>query len=127
MSYILIDKSENNFEFNASVWNWKTVVEIIRSFDLLNSGIVRELSMNPSGVSISKEDAKTIGERIRAEILPKLEPNKRIYSNLTITDEIDDGVFHKDEDMQWKNYSAKYDWLSDFSDFCLQSSGFQIY
>jgi hypothetical protein len=74
-----------------------------------------------------RRSAHLIGERIRDEILPKLEPNKRIFSDLSITDAPDDGTLYKDEDEQWKNYSANYMWLKDLSDFCLQSKGFQVF
>ena len=73
------------------------------------------------------EEAHTIGARIRDEILPKLEPNKRIFADLSVTDTPDDKTLYKDEDEQWKNYSASYDWLKDFSEFCLNSKGFQVF
>jgi hypothetical protein len=68
-----------------------------------------------------------IGNRLRAEILPKLEPDKRIYADGTITDQPDDMTLFKDGDEQWKNYSVTYDWVKEFSDFCLQSKGFQVF
>lgn len=127
MSFTLLDLSSENFEFNANVWNWRTTLEIIKSFDILSEGIIRQMEYNATGVKLEKETAHQIGERIQAEILPKLEPNKRIFSDLSITDAPDDGTLFKDEDEQWKNYSASYDWLKDFSDFCLKSKGFQVY
>lgn len=127
MSFTLLDLSSENFEFNANVWNWRTTLEIIKSFDILSESIIRQMEYNATGVKLEKDTAHLIGERIRAEILPKLEPNKRIFSDLSITDAPDDGTLFKDEDEQWKNYSASYDWLKDFADFCLKSKGFQVY
>lgn len=127
MSFTLLDLSSENFEFSANVWNWRTALEIIKSFDILSGGTVRQMEYNATGVKLEMEDAHLIGERIRAEILPKLEPNKRIFADLTITDAPDDGTLYKDEDEQWKNYSTNYEWLKDFSDFCLKSKGFQVY
>jgi hypothetical protein len=122
-----MDLSTENFEFRANVWNWKTALEIIKSFDILSDGKIRQMEYNATGVKLEKDEAHLIGERIRDEILPKLEPNKRIFSDLSITDAPDDGTLYKDDDEQWKNYSAKYDWLKDLSDFCLQSKGFQVF
>lgn len=122
-----MDSSSENFEFQANVWNWKTALEIIKSFDILSEGKVRQMAYNGTGVKMEKDEAHLIGEKIRDEILPKLEPNKRIFSDLSITDAQDDGTLYRDEDEQWKNYSASHDWLKDFSDFCLKSKGFQIY
>ena len=127
MSFTLMDLGSANFEFRANVWNWKTTLEIIKSFDLLSDGKIRQMEYNATGVKLEKDEAHLIGERIRSEILPRLEPNKRIFSDLSITDEPDDGTLYKDEDEQWKNYSANYMWLKDFSDFCLQSKGFQVF
>jgi hypothetical protein len=127
MSFTLTDLSSENFEFNANVWNWKAALELIRSFDILSEGSIRQMNYNATGVKITAEQAHEIGEKIRSEILPKLAPNKRMYSDLSITDAPDDMTLYRDEDEQWKNYSVSHDWLKDFSDFCLNSKGFQIF
>ena len=127
MSFKLLDLGSENFEFNANVWNWKTALEIIKSLDLISEGKVRQMSVNATGVKLDLDDAHLIGEKIRDQILPKLEPNKRMYSDGTVTDKPDDMTLFKDDDEQWKNYSVDHDWLKEFSEFCLRSKGFQIF
>lgn len=127
MSFTLMDSGSENFEFQANVWNWKTALEVIRSFDILSEGKVKQMSYNATGVKIEKDDAHMIGMKIREEILPKLAPDKRIFADLSVTDQPDDGTFFRDDDDQWKNYSASYDWFADFADFCLKSKGFQVF
>ncbi len=127
MSFTLMDLGSENFEFRSNVWNWKPVLEIIKSFDILSEGTIRQMNYNATGVKLERDDAHLIGAKIRDEILPRLAPDKRVFMDLTITDAPDDGTLHKDEDEQWKNYSASYDWLKDFSDFCLKSKGFQVF
>ena len=127
MSFTLMDMGSENFEFNANVWHWKTTLEVIKSFDIVSEGKLRQMSYNATGVKVEREEAHEIGTRIRDEILPKLGPDKRIFADLSITDKPDDGTFYKDDDEQWKNYSASYEWLKDFSDFCLRSKGFQVF
>ncbi len=127
MSFTLIDLGSENFEFRANVWNWKTALEIIKSFDVLSDGKIRQMEYNATGVKLELDEAHLIGEKIRDEILPKLKPNKRIFSDLSITDAPDDGTLHKDEDEQWKNFSANYIWLKELSEFCLRSKGFQVF
>ncbi len=127
MSFTLMDSSSENFEFHANVWNWKTALEIIKSFDILSESKVRQMTYNATGVRMEKDEAHLIGEKIRDEILPKLEPNKRIFSDLSITGTPDDKTLYRDEDEQWKNYSASHDWLKELSEFCLKSKGFQVY
>lgn len=127
MSFTLHDMSSEGYEFTANVWNWKATLDLVKNLDILSEGKVRQMSYNAMGVKVDIDDAHLIGEKIRAEILPKLVPNKRIFSDGTITDEPDDGTLYKDEDEQWKNYSVSHDWLRDFSEFCLRSKGFQIF
>ncbi len=127
MSFTLMDLSSESFELRSNVWNWKPTVEIIKSFDIVDEGKLRQMNYNATGAQFSNEEAQTIGERIRDEILPRLVPNKRMFLDLSITDKPDDGTLYRDEDEQWKNYSASYDWLKDFSEFCLKSKGFQVF
>lgn len=127
MSFTLTDLSSENFEFSANVWSWKAAVEVIRSLDILSEGTLRQMGYNATGVKISMNDAHEIGTRIRDEFLPRLAPNKRMYSDLSITDEPDDMTLHRDDDEQWKNYSVTHEWLAEFAEFCLRSKGFQIF
>lgn len=127
MSFTLHDMSAENYEFTANVWNWKAVIEIIKSLDVISEGTVRQMGYNALGVKVEIDDAHLIGEKIRDQILPKLEPNKRMFSDGSISDQPDDGTIYRDEDEQWKNYSVNHDWLKEFSEFCLRSKGFQIF
>ena len=127
MSFTLHDLGAENFEFNANVWNWKAVLELIRSYDIIEDGTMRQMGYNATGVKLAMEQAHDIGRRIVNETLPKLAPNKRMYSDLSITDAPDDMTLHRDDDDQWKNYSVSYEWLKEFSEFCLRSKGFQIF
>lgn len=116
-----------NFEFTAKVWNWKAALEIIKSLDIVSEGTVRQMGYNAMGTKVQIDDAHLIGEKLRDVILPKLGPGKRMFSDLTVTDQPDDMTLYKDDDEQWKNYSVDYEWLKDFSEFCLRSKGFQIF
>ena len=83
MSFTLIDLSSENFEFQANVWNWKALLEVVKSFDILDDGRIRQMGYNAMGIKVEPSDAHTIGQKIRDELLPKLEPNKRIYADLS--------------------------------------------
>lgn len=127
MSFTLIDQGSENFEFRSSVWSWKAALEIIKSFDVISERTLREMAYNATGVSVDHEDAIMIGERIRNEVLPKIETGKRMFADLSVTETPDDGTIYRDDDDQWKNYSVDREWLKEFSDFCLKSKGFQIF
>ena len=127
MSFTLFDLGSENYQFTASVWNWKALLEVIKSLDVVSEGKLRQMSYNATGVKIAAEDAQMIGEALAAKILPQLQPNKRIYADLSITDEPDDMTLHKDQDEQWKNYSIGYDQVREFAEFCSRSKGFQVF
>ena len=127
MSFTLIDIGSQNFEFNANVWHWKAALEVIRSFDFVGEGTLRQMNYNATGVKIDLDTAHQIGAMIRDQILPKLVPNKRILADLSITEAPDDMMLHRDSDDHWKNYSADHDWMKEFSEFCLKSKGFQVF
>jgi hypothetical protein len=127
MSFTLHDMGSENFEFNANVWNWKAALEAIKRLDIVSENKVRQMGYNAMGVKVDPEDAHLIGQKFRDEILPQLEPNKRMFADGTVTDEPDDGTIYRDDDDQWRNYSIDRDWVKDFSEFCLQSKGFQIF
>jgi hypothetical protein len=127
MSFTLHDMGSENFEFNANVWNWKAALEAIKRLDIVSENKVRQMGYNAMGVKVDPEDAHLIGQKFRDEILPQLEPNKRMFADGTVTDEPDDGTIYRDDDDQWRNYSIDSDWVKDFSEFCLQSKGFQIF
>lgn len=127
MSFTLIDLGSENFEMTANVWSWKPALEIIKSLDILSDGKLRQMEYNATGVKITMEEARELGAKISEQFLPKLEPDKRMFMDLSTTDTKDDGTFHRDEDEQWKNYSVSYEWLKEFSEFCLRSKGFQVF
>lgn len=127
MSFTLTDLGSQNFELRANVWTWKPALEIIKSLDILSDGKLRQMEYNATGVKVEMNEAHEIGEKIRDLILPKLEPNKRMFLDMSITDEPDDGTIYRDEDEKWKNYSVSFKWLREFSEFCLDSKGFQVY
>lgn len=127
MSFTLHDMGSEGFEFNSNLWNWKAALEIIKSFDVISEGKLRQMGYNATGVKVEIDDAHEIGSRVRDQILPKLAPDKRIFGDMRITDEPDDMTLHRDDDEQWKNYSVDYEWLKEFSEFCLRSKGFQIF
>ena len=118
---------EENYEFNTNVWNWKATLEVIKSLDILSDGQLRQMAYNATGVKIEVEDAHVIGQKITDVFLPRLEPNKRIFADLSITDAPDDMHLHREDDEPWKNYSTSHETLKEFADFCLKSKGFQVF
>lgn len=127
MSFTLHDLGTEGFQFSSNVWNWKAALQIIKSLDIVSEGTVRQMAYNATGVKIQMEDAHALGKALKEKILPRLEPNKRIYGDLHITDSPDDMTLYRSDDERQKNYSVNRDWIAEFADFCLQSKGFQVF
>ncbi len=54
MSFTLLDSGAEGFEFRANVWNWRTALEIIKSFDIMSDGKIRQMEYNATGVKWKK-------------------------------------------------------------------------
>ena len=76
------------------------------------------------GHEITKQEANLIGKKIQEDILNEMPIGNRISLDLELISEPDDFEFHRDD--LSKNYSATYDWLREFSDFCLKCNGFNV-
>jgi hypothetical protein len=127
MSFTIIDMGSEAYELSVNVWTWKPTLEVIRSLNYVDERVLNQMANSGMGTKMSQDDANMVGKKIEEKFLPKLQPNKRILLDLTITEKPDDGTFHSDSDEKWKNYSASYDWLEEFSAFCSRCKGFQVY
>lgn len=127
MSFTLHDLGSDAFQFNANVWTWKAALEIVKNLDIVSEGKIRQMGYSATGVKVDMEDAHAIGGAIVNSVLPKIPANGRMFGDLRVTDEPDDMTLHRDDDDQWKNFSVTREWLEEFSHFCLQSKGFQIF
>jgi hypothetical protein len=128
MSFIFIDSGSPNNEIHTNVWNWKPTLEIIKDLDVIGEQRVRQMQYNATGFSVSGDEAEMLGNGIRNKFLAKMKPKDRVRTDLSITDEPDDGTLYRGDDSEaWKNYGASYAWLEEFSDFCLKCKGFQIF
>lgn len=127
MSFTLIDQGSENYELSASVWQWKAAVELLRSYDILSEGSLRQMEYTATGVKVSVDDAHEIAAKLRSNTLPSMGTGKRMFADLSITDAPDDKTLHRDSDEQWKNYSVTHEWLEEFAEFCERSKGFQVF
>ncbi len=126
MGVILVDKVQEGERkaLSANWWTWRPAIEIIRSFNLLDDGMLDRMGVSFSGGEVNAEQAHVIGRRLKEEVLPKIQPEERVLLDLNTTSEVDDGKMHYDD--QFKNYSATREWLEWFADFCLESQGFEV-
>jgi hypothetical protein len=128
MSFTFIDSSSPNNEIHTNVWNWKPTLEIIKDLDVIGEMRARQMQYNATGFTVTAEEAELLGNGIRNKYLSKMKTADRVRTDLSVTSEPDDGTLYRGDDANsWKNYGATYDWLKEFSDFCLNCKGFQIF
>lgn len=127
MSVTLADTGNNNENFTASRWSWKAAMAIIESLEVLDESTVKMLKKGHLDIVIEKAAAQQIATGIREKFLSRLSEKSRVYANLTVTEEADDGTLYNKPDEEWKNYSASKSWLESFVDFCETSDGFRIF
>lgn len=123
MAFIIVDAVDESKDLVTNAWNWGPTVVLIRQMGILDAVRSETIRYN-QGTEVSADEARKIGVFI-GDVLSELEPGQRVTLDLDITDESDDGTFHRDD--LAKNYSATYDWLKRFSEFCLASNGFKVY
>jgi len=125
MGFVLTDLGDEDKIVFVNFWNWRPTVELIRSFEIIPEQRLVDLGEQCMGAEVTKAEAREIGRRINAEVLPKLAVDERVLWDLSTTREPDDGTFHKGAD-QYRNYGATRDWLEKFAAFCLSCDGFEV-
>ena len=128
MSFILVPNQGEDIQVNA--WNWRPTLELLRAENVLsqeNYGIMgthgcggevdAEMAGRMSAVVDRKLSAMQPGQRMLADLTVTSEPKKKVIITAgTKPEEIDAVDF----------YSASYEWLVTFRDFCKESGGFKI-
>lgn len=127
MSVTLADIGDKNENFTASRWSWKAAMAIIESLEVLDESTVKMLKKGHLDIVIEKSVAQQIAIGIREKFISKLSEKSRVYANLSVTEEPDDGTLYNKPEEEWKNYSASRGWLESFVDFCDTSDGFRIF
>jgi hypothetical protein len=79
------------------------------------------------GIEVTEEEARAVASFLEEKILPSIKPGERIMLDGTITNIPDGGIFYREPSEQFKNYSAREEWLRLFANFCQKCNGFKIY
>ena len=128
MAFILIPNKGEDVMINA--WNWRPTLEFLRSENVITDQDCELLALNGCGSCVDADLACRMAAAIESK-LSTMKPGDRIRADLTVTDAPKiPQVFAPDskpEDIDVVNlYSATYDWLVKFKDFCRSSGGFKV-
>ena len=104
-------------------WNWRPTLELIRAFGILDERRLALMSCSGTGVHIEAEEAHEIARRVREAVLTTLKQGEHIQPDLSIAER---PKVWKIRFNTLKHYGATYEWLVQFTTFCLNSKGFTV-
>ena len=126
MSFILVPRQGDDVQVNA--WNWRPTIEFLRVEGIIDDETAELLSLNGCGVQADADLARQMAVAVEGK-LQSMRPGERIRGDLSVT-----GVpkkvaeFHKPESIDAVDlYSATYEWLVRFKDFCEYCGGFEVF
>jgi len=128
MSFILIPKHGEDVKINA--WNWRPTLLLLRAANLIDENEYELMGANGCGGCLNAETAGRIAAFLERQ-LKSMHPGQRIRADLTVTDKpkklivFTPGMKAEDVDAN-EAYSATYEWLVMFRDFCKSSGGFRV-
>jgi hypothetical protein len=110
--------------FQVNFWNWRPIVELIRSVDVLSNERVDQLHEPYCGYGLNEDEVIAVADALEAKVLPRLSSEERVLIDGSTTIEPDDGIFHKEEPA--RNYSTTKPVLLEFIKFCRECKGFTV-
>jgi hypothetical protein len=127
MSFILVPQAGEDIQINA--WNWRATLELLRAEGLVNQDEIEDLGTHGAG-DVDDGLALRIADAIEGK-LAAMQPGERMRADLTVVSTPKPRhVFRADggtDDIDVNElYSANYEWLVEFKDFCRRSGGFRV-
>lgn len=127
MSFILVPKHGEELQVNG--WNWRPTLELLRREGLLDSELYGRMDTQGRGGEVDGELAMAFADVVDRK-LAAMKAGSRMRADLTVTDGVRPNLTFPpttkcDVDVN-ELYSAAYEWLLTFRDFCRTSGGFTV-
>lgn len=123
MTFILIPlHADASDDLQINAWNWRPTLALLYRARLLDDEALERASAQGAGGRVTAEQALRIAEFLD-RYLADLAPGQRVRSDGTVTSELK--TYQLDQDPR-ELYSATYEWLSQFRDFCRTGGGFTV-
>ena len=128
MAFLLIPKNGESVMINA--WNWRPTIVLLRDAKLIDEDLYDRMGTHGREAKVDADMAFRFADFIDLR-LRAMKPGERIRADLTTTDTPKKQViFTPDTQIDQIDavdlYSAKYEWLVQFQDFCKTSGGFEV-
>ena len=128
MSFILVPNRGEDVKVNA--WNWRPTLVLLRRANLINEETHERLGIHGGGGHVDAHTCGRITDFLEGR-LKSMQPGQRIRADLTVADKPKKQIVFtpgmKTDDIDGNElYSATYEWLVMFKDFCKISEGFKV-
>ena len=128
MSFILVPMHGVAIKVNG--WSWRPTIELIRAENLISDKTYERMGASACDGHVDAEVALRIADLVDRR-LATMQPGERILGDLSVTSNPKNIVTfaphtQPEEISVVDLYSASYDWLVTFRDFCRQSGGFKV-
>jgi hypothetical protein len=128
MSFILVPKHGDDVRVNG--WNWRPTLHLLANESLIGGEFCERMGANGCGAEVDAELACRIADVIERALLG-MKLGDRILYDLIVTDlpkkHVTFGADSKASEIDRNDlYSASYEWLVTFRDFCRRSGGFKV-
>ena len=128
MSFILIPERGEDAKVNA--WNWRPTLMLLRDANLIDEDCHERMGHQGSDGRVDAAVAGPIADFLERQ-LASMRPGQRVRADLMVTGKpkkvavFTPGMKVEDVDAN-ELYSATYEWLVMFKDFCRSSGGFRV-
>jgi hypothetical protein len=125
MGVTLFDLGSDEPLFDVNFWNWRAIVETIRSLAVIDTKKV-DLLHEPFLGELTRDEARSVARALRERVLLGLTADERVLLDGTKTSEPDDGTFFRGAAEAHKNYSTSRRVLEAFVAACEACEGFRV-
>jgi hypothetical protein len=119
MSITLVDGPDRSLKVDA--WNWGVLISTIEQARPALFQDVELRRMRSGGAELPAGAVELLRRHLEASVLPRIGPGERMLHDLSVTDEPDDGTFHRDQ--LERNYSLQREVLVTVIDFLSSARG----
>jgi hypothetical protein len=130
MSFILVDLADDQHDIQINGWNWRPTVALLVEAGIIPSGERAEDCLAQGcGGYFTREEVTRAADFLE-RLVASMKPGERVMFDGSIRDKpknFDLPITEWDEQEAWDHYSASYEWLQMFIDFCRRSEGFKVY
>jgi hypothetical protein len=124
--------SDPNLDFDTSFWNWRAIVEAVRSTGVLDDAVVNGLHQPYCGNGLSVEQARLVAAALRDRVISKLAPDDWLGQDQTVSKVYEFGpkdgfgaAMKRGDDLTYM-YQTNRENLERFATYCESCNGFVV-